>query len=84
LEIGAPGGIEPQNRNTLENDVAAPSVQVKRQLLDDLKRGFGQTVVRQFPNSRLTAGDGLGRDAPARPSPLGKAASRLECGDIAL
>src|ERR1700751_2708010 len=51
-------------RGLAEAEVAAPPDEVDGQLLDDLREASPAPAPRQFPNSRLEAGDRLRRDAP--------------------
>src|SRR3981189_1860133 len=51
-------------RRLAEAEVAAPPDEVDGQLLDDLREASSTRAPRQFPNSRLEAGDRLRRDAP--------------------
>src|SRR5260221_7649927 len=52
-------------RRLAEAEVAAPPGEVDGQLLDDLREAASARAPRQFPNSRLEAGDRLRRDAPS-------------------
>src|SRR5258707_6977921 len=60
-------------RRLAEAEVAAPPDEVDGQLLDDLREAASARAPRQFPNSRLEAGERLRRNAPSRRYSAGEA-----------